>query len=518
VNLQFLHERRWWLVFLGVGLILNGLAVLNSDIGLDVHVRLNVANDESTSGADYPWGPTRWVEGDVQTPVSSGEYDGYIGPWYTSQFAVGLTSFIGIVVLSLLAGYVPSWRRDGYNGTFNPMWSGLVAWSPCLMFATGRGYDEAILAIILGLSTSWLWFVDGTKIRQLRFGILMMATSVMCVLGWKGFSPVTSLLAWLLVLGCGMLWLMIDEYVSRSYESPATQQPWLMSFAFFMSTLVGISIVGGLGYGGTFSIIQGNLMTFLLSLAFAFLDGIVLFLLVGFCLWPFFSSKSAFWNVRGRVVTMVAVFCSVIAAGIVAYIGALWTLESNLWDISLFQCILILGNNGRYATILVLPVLMLIHLCQHIGEEPLRPEQTFRDLPAKPLFVTMLLLLPLVMFTGFHGQQLWQEDAGNALAGVTSEGNSSFLLIADSTLAMHSLYVLKTEADLSGELNISGYWRTPSDALSFLNTTSVDAVILAPGVVFEMTDGLWVSHEAQASPFTLSSWGSSDGWVLYLPS
>ena len=90
------------------------------------------------------------------------------------------------------------------------------------MFATGRGYDEAILAIILGLSTSWLWFVDGTKIRQLRFGILMMATSVMCVLGWKGFSPVTSLLAWLLVLGCGMLWLMIDEYVSRSYESPAT--------------------------------------------------------------------------------------------------------------------------------------------------------------------------------------------------------------------------------------------------------------------------------------------------------
>ncbi|MBT5661541.1 MAG: hypothetical protein HOI79_05670, partial [Euryarchaeota archaeon] len=173
---------------------------------------------------------------------------------------------------------------------------------------------------------------------------------------------------------------------------------------------------------------------------------------------------------------------------------------------------------GRYATILVLPVLMLIHLCQHIGKEPLRPEQTFRDLPAKPLFVTMLLLLPLVMFTGFHGQQLWQEDAGNALAGVTSEGNSSFLLIADSTLAMHSLYVLKTEADLSGELNISGYWRTPSDALSFLNTTSVDAVILAPGVVFEMTDGLWVSHEAQASPFTLSSWGFSDGWVLYLPS
>ena len=518
MNLHFLQERRWWFGFLVVGLCLNGLAALNSDLGLDVHVRLNVANDESNHGDDYPWGPTRWSEGDVQQPIPSGEYDGYIGPWYSSQLAVGVVSFLGIIGLSLLAGYVPFWRRGLSGAAFDPMWSALVAWSPCLMFATGRGYDEAILALILGGSTSWLWFVDGSKIRQLRFGILLMATSVLCVLGWKGFDPLSSLLAWVLVLGTGMLWLTLDGYLSRTNDVPVTQRPWLMSSVSFALTLLGITFIGSLGYGGTFSIIQGNIGTFLMSIVFAFLDGIVLFLLIGFCLWPFITSNPSLRYVRGRVVTMVAVFCAVLAAGIVAYIGALWTLESNLWGISLLQCMMLLGNNGRYATVLVLPMLMLLHLC-HRTEGTTSPSVLpIQRVPAKPLLLTILLLLPLVMFTGFNGQQLWQEDAGEALADALEVENSTFLLVADNSLAMHSLYVLKSETDLSGELNLSGYWRTPNDAHIFLNSTSVDAIVLAPGVDFAMDGGLWTRQKAQPSPFTLSSWSSSDEWVLYLPS
>ena len=518
MNLQFLQERRWWLGFLILGLFLNGLAVLNSDLGFDVHVRLNVANDNSADGDDYPWGPTRWSEGDVQAPISSGEYDGYIGPWYSSQLAVGVVSLLGLTVLSLIAGFVPFWRRDMSQSAFNPMWSALIAWSPCLMFATGRGYDEAILAIILGISISWLWFVDGSKIRQLRLGILLMATSILCVLGWKGFDPLSSLLAWVLVLGIGMLWLTLDGYLSRSNDMPMTQRPWLMSSVSFALTLLTITAIGTLGYGGTFSIIQGNFVTFLLSLVFAFLDGIVLFLLIGFCLWPFITTNPSLRNVRGRVVTMVAVFCAVIAAGIVAYIGALWTLESNLWGISLFQCMMLLGNNGRYATILVLPVLMLLHLCHDTETTTSESVAPNLQIPAKPLLLTIVLLLPLVMFTGFHGQQLWQEDAGNALSDVLEAENPSFLLVSDNSLAMHSLYVLKTEADLTGELNLSGYWRTPNEAQLFLNSTSVDAIILAPGVDFDMEDGFWTQQKAQTTPFTLSSWSSTEEWVLYLPS
>ena len=504
--------------FMVLGLLLNGLAVLNSDLGLDVHVRLNVANDNSNDGDDYPWGPTRWSEGDIQSPAPSGEYDGYIGPWYSSQFAVGVVSLLGIIGLSLLAGYVPFWRRESAGAAFNPMWSALVAWSPCLMFATGRGYDEAILALILGCSISWLWFVDGSKVRHLRLGILMMATSILCVLGWKGFGPLASLLTWILVLATGMLWLTLDGYLSRSNDLPMTQRPWVMSSASFALTMLAITATGALGYGGTFSVVQGNLGTFLLSIIFAFLDGIVLFLIVGFCLWPFIISNPSLRNARGRVVTMVAVFCAVLAAGIVAYIGALWTLESNLWGISLVQCMMLLGNNGRYATILVLPLLMLLHLCHQSEGASSASEPPLQHVPAKPLLLTVLLLLPLVMFTAFHGQQLWQEDAGGALSDALDVENPTVLLIADNSLAMHSLYVLKTEADLSGDLNLSGYWRTPNDALSFLNSTSVDAVIIAPGANFDLDDDLWVQETAESSPFTLSSWSTSDKWVLYLPS
>jgi len=346
----------------------------------------------------------------------------------------------------------------------------------------------------------------------------MMATSILCVLGWKGFGPLASLLVWILVLATGMLWLTLDGYLSRSNDMPMTQRPWVMSSASFALTLLAITATGALGYGGTFSIIQGNLGTFLLSIIFAFLDGIILFLIVGFCLWPFIISNRSLRNARGRVVTMVAVFCAVLAAGIVAYIGALWTLESNLWGISLYQCMMLLGNNGRYATILVLPLLMLLHLCHQSEGASSASEPPLQHVPAKPLLLTVLLLLPLVMFTSFHGQQLWQEDAGGALSDALDVENPTVLLIADNSLAMHSLYVLKTEADLSGDLNLSGYWRTPNDALSFLNSTSVDAVIIAPGADFDLDDDLWVQETAEASPFTLSSWSTSDKWVLYLPS
>jgi len=516
VNLNFLHRRRWWLAFLGVGILLNGLAVINSDLGLDVHVRLNVANDENNMGPDYPWGPTRWADSDVQMPFSSGEYEGYIGPWYSSPIAVQVVSFLSIVILSLLAGYVPAWRREKNSPVFEPMWSALVAWSPCLMFATGRGYDEAILAIVLGISVVWLFFVDGSKTRHLRVGILMMATSVMCVLGWKGFGPLTAFVAWLAVIAVGNLWLIVDERISHSDKVPITQHPWLMGGIFFGTTLAGITLIGWLGYGGTFSVIQDYPWVFLLSLPFSFLDGIILFLLIGFCFWPFFNPSNRMMALRGRTVTMLSCFCAIIGAGIVAYIGALWTLESQLWNISLFQCMLVLGNNGRYATILVLPLLMLLHLSQ--TDENGSEDSLKENVSTKSLFIALLILLPVVFFTAFHGQQLWQEDAGSSLAVALEGENQSFLLISDESLAMHSLYVLKTNTDLDGSSNLNGYWRSPNLANEFLNGSEVDAIIIAPGVDFVIDVESWSAHTAQSTPFSISSGSSNDEWILYLPS
>ena len=58
---------------------------------------------------------------------------------------------------------------------------------------------------------------------------------------------------------------------------------------------------------------------------------------------------------------MLASYIAVLLAGIATYIGALWTLESQLWGRSLLETMLILGNNGRYATAVLLP---LVFLCR----------------------------------------------------------------------------------------------------------------------------------------------------------
>ena len=515
MSLDFLQDRRWWLAFLGVGLLMNGLAVANSDLGLDVHVRLNVSNDDSNAGSDYPWGPTRWADSELQEPLSSGEYEGYIGPWYTSTIAIQTTSFVSLVILSVLAGFVPRWRREPESIPFDPMWSALVAWSPCLMFATGRGYDEAILALILGISVFWLFFVDGNKTRHLRVGILMMATSVMCVLGWKGFGPIAALMAWMCVMIFGNLWLFLDGRLSTNVGVPITRKPWLMSGVLFCTTLVCIVFLGWLGYGGTFSVIEDYPLIFLLSIPFAFIDGIVLFVFVGFCLWPFVTSRLKYPEQNARQITMVACFCSILAAGMVAYISALWTLESQLWNISLFECMLLLGNNGRYATILVLPMIMLLHLCRLDPNESQQPHN--ETVPSRTMLVALTILLPIVMFTGFHGQQLWQDDAGASLAEVLDEDNHSFLLVTDESLAMHSLYVLKTNTDLDGTANLQGYWRSPSLTDDFLNATSVDALLVAPGVDYSIDESLWELQTKQDTPFSISSWSSNSEWHLYLP-
>ena len=57
--------------------------------------------------------------------------------------------------------------------------------------------------------------------------------------------------------------------------------------------------------------------------------------------------------------TMVVVYATVLLAGISSYIGALWTLESSLWNRSLPETMLVLGNNGRYATAIILPLTLL---------------------------------------------------------------------------------------------------------------------------------------------------------------
>lgn len=152
-----MNDTRWWYLLLVIGLVLQIAASFTNDLGLDAHVRLNVAQDVSEEGAQYPWGPTRLASDELHDPLAVSEYDGYIGPWFSSSMNVKLFMLASMFMLIGISGRVPSWRRDELGMSFDPRIASLVALSPPLIFATGRGYDEALLALLMGGSVFWLF-------------------------------------------------------------------------------------------------------------------------------------------------------------------------------------------------------------------------------------------------------------------------------------------------------------------------------------------------------------------------
>ena len=150
---------------------------------------------------------------------------------------------------------------------------------------------------------------------------------------------------------------------------------------------------------------------------------------------------------------MVVVYATVLLAGISSYIGALWTLEASLWNRSLPETMLVLGNNGRYATAILLPLLTLLRWI-----EPSNPSSEGKE--GRNIGFAAAALVPLMLFIALFGQQLWSDDAGTWLADITEE-EECFLMVAPETLAMHHLCVIKSHVDLTGERDI--------DALSLIH-------------------------------------------------
>ena len=154
-------RRQRWLALVVLGLLLHVLAMTNSDLGLDAHVRLNVAMDEQHAGQDLSWGKLRLSESTVQQPSSDHVYDGYVPPWFQSELAVKTTAFVGVLLVSLLAGFNPTWRASTHR--FEPMWAALVLLSPIFLFVSGRGYDEGILACVVGAGVGGYFFNKGDR-------------------------------------------------------------------------------------------------------------------------------------------------------------------------------------------------------------------------------------------------------------------------------------------------------------------------------------------------------------------
>lgn len=498
-----LVRRRWWVLFL-LGVLLHGIAAVNSDLGLDTHVRLNALADQQREVHDLTWGAPR-ISGNVSggTPA---EYSGYIIPWNASEFNAVLTSVVAVSLLAFLVCLNPRWSTSRYR--FDPIWGALLLLSPVLVFSSSRGYDEGSLAVLMGVGVSGFWFNQGTSVGENRINGLLMATSLVLVAAWKGFSPFTLLLLWLGAAAGLEAWLRFAAHQKNPRIADRLTNPRFMgSLAFALVSMVAL-LSGFVTNSGTFSTVGEHPGTYLLAFFFAFLNGSLLFLMVGCLLWPHFVSRvRPLMSVSGHGVTLLSMFICGAFAGVTAYTAALWTLESQLWDLSLFKVMLILGNNGRYATVLILPLVLLLRWVEPVAPSP----------SAKQCVLAVVVVAPFLLFTVLIGHQIWSEDAGETLASNWSSGDDHVHLIASEAMAMHHLYVLKTNIDLDGSLGVRGTWSTADAGPSFLETQlgSVDFVVVGPGIETAMDENMWVLVAEDDVPVTVPGGIQSGHWKLY---
>lgn len=500
------HHRRWTLVFL-LGFLLHIYAAFHSDLGLDAHVRLNALNDEVAEGQDLTWGSPR-ISGATNVNTNT-IYDGYIPPWNTSEAMMKITAITSLVLVSVIASLRP--HDHPSRPDFEPKWAALLTLSPVLVFSSSRGYDEAPLALLMGLGVVGFWFNRGQTSAQQRLNGIFMATSVLLVMVWKGFSPMASLAVWLVMLVFTEVWLRVWSTGKYAGEGQFLGNPWSIGGLTFWVVYIGITCAGFVSEDGTFSIIADHPLQFLLASVFALLDMAVLYLLIGCLLWPHLVQRwQGLRSARGPGLTMLVVYISALLAGLVAYVASLWTLEASLWNMSLTSVMVVLGNNGRYATLLLLPLVALLRWNDGEDETGSAAEEG-RSIRA------IAVVLPFLLFTTLVGHQIWSEDAGELLAESWQEGDDSLLLIAPESMAIHHLYVLKSNLDLDGSQSIQGLWATADTASGMVETyqDTLDYVVLAPGTSIDVNITSWTLIGAHEVPVSVPG-GIQDGtWALY---
>jgi hypothetical protein len=256
-----------------------------------------------------------------------------------------------------------------------------------------------------------------------------------------------------------------------------------------VSAVVSMSMVilGILGYNSTLSILAESPVRYTTAFAFSILDVIVIFTLFGMALWPFVGSLfRGFSSVEDTKIAMMTGYIVGLMTAIVFYVAALWTYEASIWGADWPGVIWTMGNNGRYATLLFIPmVLLLQELRQHI-EVP-----TF-DSPlskAKSMGLVVLLLLPLSLLASFHGQTMWTDDAASTME---LERGEEFLFVSEDTLGMHWLYTFYAPLDAE-EKAITGHWRSiESNWESDLNSSllQVTTLVVSPDVKY--TPSGWI--------------------------
>jgi hypothetical protein len=454
-----LDDDRTWMGLLVLGLLLNLIVCFTSDLGLDTHVKMAVDDKGS-----LPWGDLRPDVAGFSDPTDGGERT--VAPIYSSSEStvkgLALCVFFGLIFFV--------YRSVGIRS------AAVFSLSPALIFSIGRGYEEVYFALLFAGSFGLFSGRWSQRVQQTQ--CLIGGWMLMLIPYAKGMADLTSVLLFGTLLGLiGIGWGVMQRSSSNFLDwTTKPLQAGLVAAGTTSALLVGIGVFdlsSTLGVMGTSPLRYGS------AVLLAVIDALGLFVFLGMVLWPFVRPAiHALMSINdGTVATMVAMIVAA-ATAIVLYIAALWTFESVLWDAAWPGVVWTMGNNGRYMTLLFIPLVVLLKQLNDAAGTPTL------DVPKdsiKMVAATLLLLLPLTLLASLHGQSMWTDEASESM---NLEPDDHFLLVTEATLGMHWLYTFYEPLDAEAN-NITGHWRSSDvnwiDDLE-QNLPHVTAIVLAPEI------------------------------------
>jgi len=467
---------RFWQGLLILAIFLNVYVIINSDLGLDAHVEGDYV--ETDEGWVLDWGDTR-----TEDPLASNPEDAKIVPEHNVKSEMIMPFAVLGMILAILVATKSGLNRDTII---------VLMLNPALIFSIGRGYAEYTYLGILAIAwVAWNLFKESEESRKwLRYIAITMASMLMLSI-WSLKMKIDPKELMLPLLGLVVIGYLIDRIPDEWLN------PQKALFSGFGLGLLVIIVAGMLGYG-SFSVVMNEPVRFIQALPISIFGVIIVYGLVGMVLWPFARQTwEQMSETSDRVTGELSLFIVTMAGLIVAYVACLWAYESILWNSAWPWHMWTMGNNGRYITILAIPSYLLI-------------QRVNKNLDwRKPMAVTgVLLILPISMAAGIHGQTYWTDDAAEILS-THMEDDEDFLFVHDAMLGMHYLYTFHAHIDDVNERNITGHWRAPnSNWQSELfaeqpiqyrgDLSSVKWVVLAPGVEWDAPPEGWQSITGMA--------------------
>lgn len=540
---SFVEEDRFWWWLLALGILLNTLVIFTSDLGLDTNIHLTLASQQqnSTDGeARLDWGHTRPIDAEASDPSYAPvrEYG-----WFTFLPSSGDESTVRLFGWVYMMGLIAVAYRYSDGGLAggagidprSPRLAAVVAIHPTLIFATGRVFPEAAIAVAVALAA--LALVRGCASDRSPTTTVLTAAAValplVLVLMIKGHDPMFGL-----VFGAAVLaWLVADDKIPAARE--VTRRPSRAAALVAGSVSGAMIAIGFAGAGGTLSIIGLEPARYAFALLVAFGDVVLIYALFGMLLWPFAGPA---WRrlreVRDLAATSLAVLIAGFTAAIIVYVAALWTYEAALWDAPWPWVMWTMGNNARYVSLVIVPAHLLI---QRVAALPTTDDENgatnmqeggvekAESIPtlnvpgqrAPAVAMGILLLLPISLLTAVHGQTMWTDEAAVVLSDGMAD-SEDFLFVAEPTLGMHWLYTFRGVIDADGSRNITGHWRSLDSGWQdeLVNGTilpergdlsSVEWLVLSPGVSWDAPPAGW-SRAASGEADMMNGGGK---WVIW---